>query len=69
MLKFNATIEYISDGSALISLYIGSDWVGGERIRPKRGVSRYEAGYDTACRKAEHKGGRVETYKRVREAT
>ena len=75
MLKFNATIEFLSGRkAAIVSLTDNNgEWAGGGLVETKCGShcghsvrdSLYEIGYNHASLSAEHKGGRLETYRVV----
>lgn len=75
MIKFNATIEFLSGQKAAILTLTDStgEWAGSGRIETSCGSicghsvkeSLYDLGYTYACRSASAKGGRVETYREV----
>ena len=66
--KFNATIEYTSQGSAIVTLYDGVEWSGGGlvEVKSKSRLDLYEQGYIVASVSAKSKGGRLETFKEIK---
>jgi hypothetical protein len=65
---FNATIEFLGKGRALVSLTDqNGEWAGGHRIDVRSGSrdALYEAGYISASASAASHGGRLETFRAV----
>ena len=61
MIKFNATIEFLSSQLAIVELHdLSGQWAGSYRVDSG---NLYENGYARASQEAALKGGRVETYK------
>jgi hypothetical protein len=62
--KFDATIEYVRHGLAILTLTDSrGEWSGSGRVERGDKASLYELGYTLACLSAQSKGGRVETYR------
>lgn len=72
MLKFYATIEFLSGQSAAILTLTNQagEWAGSGRIEVRSGLRSdlYEAAYRQASFNAESKGGRLERFSVVRES-
>lgn len=61
--KFWATIEYLSDRRAILSVFeTDGTWSGAARIDGRNRRDLYEEGYKLASGKAFDKGGRLDRY-------
>jgi hypothetical protein len=66
MIKFNATIEFLSAQLAIVELHTASgEWAGSYRVDSLGRFDLYELGYTRASQEAALKGGILQTYQRV----
>ena len=67
MIKFFATIEFLSDQSAAILTLTDhtGEWAGSGRVEGRDRSTIYERAYTLASLNAQSKGGRLERFSRV----